>query len=68
MQALLLVEREMLGIRYTGGVLKPRTGKNGQLVLQILAQTLIKAYNKIGYATLLNLFLVALLYYGWLIP
>jgi hypothetical protein len=68
MQALLLVEQEMPDIRYTCGVLKPRTGKNGQLMLQILAQKLIKAYNKIGYATLLNLFLVALLYYGWLIP
>lgn len=65
MQArLLLVERERLGIRYNRRVLKPQTGKKGQLILQILAQTVIKAYNRLGYAILLDtrvLFLVALL-------
>jgi len=51
---LLLVEREMLSIRYSYGMLKLRTGKKDQLMQQVLAQTLVKAYNRVGYATLLD--------------
>lgn len=55
MQALPLpMEREMQGIRYRYGFLKAGTGKKGQLILQILAQTIIKAYNRVRYATFLD--------------
>ena len=52
---LLLVEREMLSIRYSYGMCKLRTGKKGQLMQQVLAQTLIKAYNSMmRYVALLD--------------
>ena len=48
-----------------------RTGKKGQRVLQVLAQKLIKAYNRMGYVTLLDtrfFIFLTILDYEWFIP